>query len=137
MQNLGQTPSYLTDVRQLPNESAKRARFAALVGELFPGSKAVTRFPEGTEKIVRIDTALGRKRGRIDSYYGNAVIEFENSLKATGKEAERQVREYVAGLWSAERQPHRPLVAITSDGITWKTYLPRLHDSGDGKIQPA
>jgi N-6 DNA Methylase len=125
---------FLRDVRQLPNESAKRARFAALLGELFPGSKAVTKFPEGTEKIVRIDTALGKKRGRIDSYYGNAVIEFENSLKATGSEAERQLREYVAGLWSAESRPLRPLLAITSDGLVWRSYIPRLHDAGKNKI---
>jgi SAM-dependent methyltransferase len=125
---------FLRDIRQLPNESAKRARFAALLGELFPSSQAVTKFPQGTEKIVRIDTAHGRKRGRIDAYYGNAVIEFENSLKATGKDAERQLREYIAGQWSAEPKPHRPLVAIASDGICWRTYLPRLHDLGDGKI---
>lgn len=127
---------FLRDVRQLPNEAAKRVRFAALLGELFPASKAVTKFPEGTEKVVRIDTALGRKRGRIDSYYGNAVIEFENSLEATGKEAERQVREYLAGQWSSEPKPSRPLIAITSDGITWRTYLPSLHDSGKGRITP-
>jgi SAM-dependent methyltransferase len=127
---------FLRDVRELPNESAKRARFAALLGELFPGSKAVTKFPEGTEKIVRIDMAAGKKRGRIDSYYGNAVIEFENSLKATGTEAERQVREYVAGQWSSEPKPPRPLLAVTSDGLVWRTYLPRLQETGKNKITP-
>ena len=74
--------SYLTDVRQLPNESAKTHRFAALVEGLFPGSPASTHFAAGVEKIVRVDTAKGQKRGFIDSYYGNAVIEFENSPKA-------------------------------------------------------
>src|SRR5690348_891078 len=88
--------SFLRDVRELPNEAAKRMRFATLIGELFPASRAVTKFPEGTEKIVRIDTAVGQKSGRIDSYYGNAVVEFERSLKATGKEAESQLRDYVA-----------------------------------------
>jgi len=110
--------------------------FAVLIGELFPGSKAVTKFPEGTEKIVRIDTALGQKSGRMDSYYGNAVIEFEKSLKATGKEAESQLQEYTAGLWSSEPTPPRPLIAIASDGVTWRVYLPRLSDKGKGKIKP-
>lgn len=76
--------SFWRDILELPNESAKRVRFAALLGELCPGSKAVTKFPEGTETIVRVDTASGKRHGRIDSYYCNAVIEFENSLKATG-----------------------------------------------------
>jgi SAM-dependent methyltransferase len=128
---------FLRDMSQLPNESAKRTRFAALLGQLFSGSAAVTKFPQGTEKIVRIDTASGRKRGRIDSYYGNAIIEFENSLRATGNEAERQVRDYIAGLWSAESKPHRPLVAITSDGLVWRTFLPRLNDSAKGKTTPS
>jgi hypothetical protein len=128
--------SFLRDLKELPNEAAKRTRFAVLIGELFPGSKAVTKFPEGTERIVRIDTALGQKSGRMDSYYGNAVIEFEKSLKATGKEAESQLQEYTAGLWSSEPMPPRPLIAIASDGVTWRVYLPRLSDKGKGKIKP-
>jgi hypothetical protein len=128
--------SFLHDLAELPNEAAKRTRFAVLIGELFPGSKAVTKFPEGTEKIVRIDTALGRKTGRMDSYYGNAVIEFEKSLKATGKDAEGQLQEYTAGLWSSEPTPPRPLIAIASDGVTWRVYLPRLTDRSKGKIKP-
>jgi hypothetical protein len=127
--------SFLHDLGELPNEAAKRTRFAVLIGELFPGSKAVTKFPEGTEKIVRIDTALGRKSGRMDSYYGNAVIEFEKSLKATGKEAESQLQEYTAGLWASEPTPPRPLIAIASDGVTWRIYLPRLSDKGKGPPQ--
>ncbi len=80
--------SYLADIRSLPNEAAKTHRFAALIGELFPKSSASATFAKGVEKVIRIDTAAGKKKhGFIDSYYGNAVIEFENSLKATGAEA--------------------------------------------------
>lgn len=57
--------SYLSDVRASPNEWATTHRFATLIGELFPGSPAGKEF------------AAGEKRGRIDSYYGNAVIEVE------------------------------------------------------------
>src|SRR5439155_20997808 len=85
---------YLTDIRQLPNESAKTHRFSALVSELFPGSTAPTEFAAGVEKLVRIDTARGgRRRGFVDAYYGNAVIEFENSLKATEAHALEQLKE--------------------------------------------
>jgi len=52
-----------------------------LIGELFPASKASATFAQGVEKVIRLDTAAGKKKhGFIDSYYGNAVIEFENSL---------------------------------------------------------
>src|ERR1044072_2331513 len=95
--------SYLNDVRVLPNESAKTHRFSALIATLFPGTSVSTEFAAGIERFVRIDTASGEKRGRIDAYHGNAIIEFEKSLKATGSEAERQLREDTAGVWKAEK----------------------------------
>lgn len=51
------------------------------------------------------------------------MIEFERSLKATGDEAERQLREYTAGVWKKEGR--RQLICVASDGILWKTYRPR------------
>ena len=90
---------YLTDIRQLPNESAKTHRFSSLVSELFPGSTAPTEFAAGVEKLVRINTAGGgSKRGFVDAYHGNAIIEFENSLKATEAHALEQLREYTSAL---------------------------------------
>ena len=47
---------YLLDVRSLPNEAAKTSRFAALIGELFPGTSAVTDFAAGIEKVIRTAT---------------------------------------------------------------------------------
>jgi hypothetical protein len=64
---------YLADIRQLPNESAKTHRFSALISELFPGSSAPTEFAAGVEKLVRVDTRTGTKRGFVDAYHGNAV----------------------------------------------------------------
>lgn len=52
--------SYLNDVRSSPNEWATTHRFAALIGELFPGSPASKEFAAGVEKFIRIDTAAGR-----------------------------------------------------------------------------
>jgi len=125
--------SYLSDVRASPNEWATTHRFATLIGELFPGSPASKEFAAGVEKCIRIDTAAGEKRGRIDSYYGNAVIEFERSLKATGARAEQQLREYIAGVWAKEAKPPRPLIAIASDGVCWRTYRPTLASGNGGK----
>jgi len=75
--------AYLREVRSLGNEAAKRARFAAVVGELFPGSYAVSEFARGVEKLIRVKTSVGHKRRFVDAYYGNAIIEFERSLNAT------------------------------------------------------
>ena len=126
---------YLADVRQLPNESAKTHRFAALISELFPGSSAPTEFAAGVEKLVRIDTLSGgTKRGFVDAYHGNAVIEFENSLKATEAHALDQLREYTSGLWNTEGKGRRQLVYVLSDGVNWKTYRPTT--TAKGRVTP-
>ncbi|MGO4883733.1 MAG: N-6 DNA methylase [Bryobacteraceae bacterium] len=134
---------YLRDIRALPNEAAKIGRFIALVGQAFPGTAAISRLTAGIEKAIRIELCEGAKRGRIDSYYGNAVIEFERSLTATGRVAEQQLREYCAGVWAREGTPYHPLVAIASDGLVWKTYRPTLPSnlvepprSGDVALEP-
>jgi len=67
---------YLREVRALGNEAARRQRFSALIAELFPGAYAVTEFTRGVEKLIRIKSAGGEKRGHADAYYGNAIVEF-------------------------------------------------------------
>lgn len=117
--------NYVREVKSLPNEAAKRSRFAALIAELFPGTSAVKTYSLGVEKLIRIERESGEKRGRADAYYGNAIIEFEKSLSATLDEAKWQLCEYVAGTWQKEKTP-RPLLAIASDGIRWIIYRPVL-----------
>jgi len=127
---------YLSDIRQLPNESAKTHRFSSLVSELFPGSTAATEFAAGVEKLVRIDTTGGgSKRGFVDAYHGNAVIEFENSVKATEAHALEQLREYTSALWNAEGRGKRQFVCVLSDGIIWKTYRPTMKFT-KGRLTP-
>jgi hypothetical protein len=128
---------YLSDVQRLPNESAKTHRFAQLVETLFPGSGASWELVSGIEKAVRIDLGERTKRGRVDAYYGNAVVEFENSLRATEKTAVKQLEEYAAGIWKDEGEPHRALLCIASDGVTWKTYIPQLKRQRAGGPRPS
>lgn len=117
---------YLSEVRALPNESSKTHRFIAMVGQVFPGSAIISKLASGIEKAIRIELPQRAKHGYIDSYFGNAVIEFEYSLKATGKAAQQQLREYCAGVWAKEGRPYRPLLAIASDGVAWQTFRPSL-----------
>ena len=86
------------------------------------------------KRILRIDTSKGLKNGRADSYHGNVVIEFENSLEATGAHAKEQLKEYVSGIWNSEKPPRRPLLAIATDGIVWQSYRPSVGGKERGKI---
>lgn len=117
--------SYLHEVKLLPNESAKRARFASMIGELFPQSAAIAEYARGVEKLIRIRRPEGEKRGRADAFYGNAIIEFEKSLASTLADAEDQLREYVAGSWQTDASA-QSMLAIASDGVRWIVYRPIL-----------
>jgi type I restriction-modification system DNA methylase subunit len=124
--------AYVRDVKSLNNEANKTSRFNALIGELFPGTKAIAEYSRNVERLIRIDQATGQKKGRADAYYGNAIIEFEKSLSATLEEAKRQLCEYVAGTWQKEnRKSLRPLLAIASDGIRWISYRPVLPEGAE------
>lgn len=118
--------AYLREVRSLGNEASKRARFAAVVGELFPGSYAVSEFARGVEKLIRVKTSVGHKRRFVDAYYGNAIIEFERSLNATLAEPEKQLREYISGAWPKPEEEARSLLGIATDGLNWRMYRPSL-----------
>ena len=127
---------YVQDIKNLPNESAKRHCFSGLISSLFPDSPELANFFSGVEKTVHIDTSTGLKHGRVDSYYGNSIIEFEKSLKATERHAKYQLQEYCVGIWKKEGQQRRPLLCIASDGIFWKTYVPHIIDSAKEKLTP-
>lgn len=127
---------YLRETRGLANEAARRQRFSALIAELFPGTNAITDFARGVEKLVRIKTVHGEKRGHADAYYGNAVIEFEKSLKATLHDAEEQLREYLSGLWPKANENTSSMLAIASDGVQWRIYRPKLLAGAAGEPLP-
>lgn len=122
-------------VRELPNESAKTHLFMGLVGELFPDT--VAKIAQGIEKLVRVEMGeRGPARRKIDAYHGNAIFEFENSLKATEEVALGQLREYAAGIWSEEKPPRRPLVCIAADGVEWKVFRPQLRAGAASRPRP-
>ena len=123
---------YLSAVQELPSEAARSQRFTILLNSLFglqPGF--IEDYVAGVEKYVKVrqkDTIL---RGKADELFGNVVIEFERDLTAAGKqdEAERQLRTYVACLWSQEPERHRTHYAcIATDGVIFAVYTPVLED---------
>ena len=121
--------AYLREVKATPSEIGRRERFSALLGTLFGSSREVGKYAQGAETSLRITTPEKAKRGSADTVYGSAVIEFEKSLKHTLSEAERQLREYVAGIWQKEPMSRRNLDAVATDGVVWRIYRPVLPEN--------
>ncbi|MGC9293543.1 MAG: N-6 DNA methylase [Acidobacteriaceae bacterium] len=118
--------AYLREIKTTQSEIGKRERFSSLLGTLFPNTREVGIYAKGAETSLRIKTPDTEKRGRADTVYGSGIIEFERSLKQTLSEAERQLREYVAGIWQSEPDSRRNLGAIAADGVRWRIYRPVL-----------
>jgi hypothetical protein len=81
--------AYLREVKTTHSEIGKRERFSSLLGTLFPNTREVGIYARGAETSLRIKTPDKDKRGRADTIYGSAVVEFEENLNQTLSEAER------------------------------------------------
>lgn len=120
---------YLGGLRQANSEEAKKLRFQNLLNRLFQDSPAakdvVNQMAQGGEKtIFNIPRAGVPKTGYADIAYSNVIIEWEKDLAKTGRHAEDQLAEYLAGSWHMnERYDY---VLIATDGRVWRTYAPDL-----------
>ena len=114
-------------------EAPRSDKFLLLLQALFPSSaEELSRYTDGIETSVSMPTSGAQiiRKGSIDAYYGDLVIEFERSLATKRGEAEGQLRGYCAGLWNGEN-PRRSYICIASDGLQWITYHPRAEKGAD------
>jgi len=120
---------YLSGLRLANSEEAKKLRFQNLLNRLFQDSQAardvVNKLAQGGEKtIFNIPRPGVPKTGYADIAYNNVIIEWEKDLAKTGRHAEDQLAEYLAGSWhSGERYDY---TLIATDGRVWRTYAPSL-----------
>ncbi len=123
--------AYLREMKSTHSEIGKRERFSSLLGTLFGNVREVGIYARGAETSLRIKSPAGFKRGSADTIFGSAIVEFEKSLKHTLTEAERQLREYVAGIWQSEPLSRRNLDAVATDGVRWRIYRPVLPEGAE------
>jgi hypothetical protein len=124
---------FKSDLTTYTNETQKKERFIMLMTQLFPtNAQQIAQLTQGAEaytKYLKGTVENESKYGFIDTLYGQLVIEFEFDLKRTGPHAEQQLREYVAKLWSDEKVK-TDFVCISTDGLDWKIFTPRLNTKG-------
>lgn len=127
---------YTAEIAKVEGEAQKVGRFIALLAEVF-GEEATRRYVNGMEHGVRVNVAGTSRRRAADAFSGNAVIEFERSLKRSQKTAEAQLREQCAGVWNAEGKQggqYRSLLAVATDGLVWMSYNPVARDGAKGQL---
>ncbi len=130
---VGFVGNFKTSLNSCDNEAQKKELFIALMAQLFPDkAQQVMQLAQGAEEHTKYaDDFISEdsKYGFIDTLFGQLIIEFEFDLKRTGEHAEQQLREYVAKLWSAQ-EVKTDYVCISSDGLSWKIFTPKLVQAG-------
>lgn len=124
---------YTEQITQLNTESAKAQRFLILLKDVFGDVNAgfVEDYLHGVEKYISVRQKDIILRGRIDTLYGNLVIEFEKDLRKSLDEAVEQLKRYTSYLLqSGEKASY---LCLATDGILFNVYLPKIN--GDGKVE--
>ena len=124
---------YTEQVSQLNTESAKAQRFLILLKDTFGDVNAgfVEDYLHGVEKYISVKQKDIILRGRIDTLYGNLIIEFEKDLRKSLDEAVEQLKRYTSYLLqSGEKASY---LCLATDGILFNVYLPKIN--GDGKVE--
>jgi methylase of polypeptide subunit release factors len=122
---------YIRSVEQADNEYTKADRFRDFIRKLFPdiGVGSLGGFYPELEKYVKYSGRGSFIAGKPDSLFGSLIIEFENVLDdRRRKEAEEQLRRYIAALWSIQAsrgQKRGRFTALASDGLKFVVYKPR------------
>ena len=128
---------YLKSIQKGQSEQGKSLLFSHLVKDLFEKIEPqfIEDYSRGIEKYVKSREKDIVIRGRIDSFYGNLIIEFEKNLSKTLSEAEDQLKRYVACLWQDPPNEEIPFICVATDGLQFNIYTPKVKD-GATKITP-
>lgn len=127
---------FLAQLKRAPNETARRELFVQLAVLGFRDTSFATDLALGAEYRVSFEQSGLVRRGAIDAFFGNLVIEFEADMARTAAHARDQLRGYVAGAWSEEGSAARSFLAVATDGRRWEVFAPHLADS-TGPMDPA
>ena len=121
---------FLNTLSRATNESQRREAFVILAATGFNDSALATDLALSSEYQVRFKSSGLIRRGAIDSFFGNIIIEFENDLERSRQHALDQLRGYVAGAWAEDNNTTRPYLAVATDGKRWELYTPRIAQPG-------
>jgi len=122
---------YVQAIDSCNTEQARSHRFSMLLQAIFGNEvNFADLYTSGIEKSLSVNQKDIVLRGRADNLYGNILIEFERNIPKKLDEAEGQLRQYTAMLWSQEpADSRRKYICIATDGLHFISYTPVLKSS--------
>jgi type I restriction-modification system DNA methylase subunit len=128
-EKLEQIGQYRQKILSANKELTKKEAFKDLLNRLYSNDenilKIVDKISLGAEaSVLNIPRKDKIHRGSADTLYNKIIIEFENSLKATGAHAKEQLAGYLLGQFNSGEGYNFTLIA--SDFIEWRVFAPDL-----------
>lgn len=126
---------YIDQISNQNTESAKAQRFLILLKDTFGDVNAdfVEDYLHGVEKYVSVKKKDIILRGRIDTLYGNLIIEFEKDLRKTLNEAQEQLKRYTSYLFQSGDKAN--YLCLATDGILFYVYLPKIRENKEVELE--
>lgn len=120
--NLDPYEEFLGTTSQAANETTVREAFVGLAATAFADSAFVRDLALGAEHAVTFRQSGLIRRGRVDSFIDNVLIEFKINALTQQERWLEQLRGYVAGAWAEDGGYHRPYLAVLTDGRNWLVH---------------
>lgn len=129
---------YIDSVSQQNTESAKAQRFLLLLKDLFGEVDAdfIEEYIRGAEKYISIKEKTILSRGKVDTLYGNLIIEFEKDVVRSFSEACEQLKKYTAILWSKTNGRKVNYICVATDGLKFFVFSPKTDKPPDETLKP-
>jgi len=126
---------YIEQVSSLNTESAKAQRFLILLKDLFGDVSVnfIEDYLHGVEKYISVKQKDIILRGRIDTLYGNLIIEFEKDLRKSFNEALEQLKRYASYLIQSGEKAN--YLCLATDGILFYIYLPKIKSDNEIELE--
>jgi hypothetical protein len=113
---------FLATVAAATNETSVREAFVALAATAFSDAEFVRDLTLGAEHAVSFRQSGLIRRGRVDSFVDNLLIEFKLDLQTQHERWLDQLLGYVAGAWTEDGGYERAYMAVLTDGTRWRVH---------------
>lgn len=114
--------AFLGTTADAMNETTVREAFVALAASAFDDQAFVRELALGAEHAVSFRQSGLIRRGRVDSFVDNVLIEFKLDVNTQRERWLEQLRGYVAGAWRDDGGYQRSYLAVLTDGQNWRVY---------------
>lgn len=122
VEHLAAHAAFLAAAGAAPNETSVREAFVGLAASAFAESGFARELALGAEYAVTFREGGLVRRGRVDSFIDNVLVEFKRDIRPKTDRYRHQLAGYIAGAWREDASFDRPYLGVLTDGLRWQVY---------------